>query len=71
MGMIESIAASSTAMAQAQLMQQAQTSVLASAIDTVEDQGSALVDLINVSSVSGQQQTFTDPLLGQNVDILA
>ena len=68
--MIESIAAHYTGMAQAQLMQQAQTSVLASAIDTVEAQGEAVVDLINVSSVSGQQQAFTDPMLGQNVDVL-
>lgn len=54
-----------------QTMQPAQTSVLASAIDTAEMQGQAMVDLINVSSVNGQQQVFTDPMLGQNVDILA
>lgn len=58
-------------MAQAQVMQQAQTSVLASAIDTMEAQGDAVADLISVSSVSGQSQVFTDPLLGQNVNILA
>lgn len=69
--MIDSIASSFTAMAQAQVMQQAQTSVLASALDTVEAQGEAVVDLINVSSVSGQQQVFTDPMLGQNVNVLA
>ncbi|MFP4114968.1 MAG: putative motility protein [Spirochaetota bacterium] len=69
--MIESIASAHTTAAQAQLMQQAQTSVLASAIDTVEQQGSALVDLINVSSVSGQQQVYTDPMLGRNVNVLA
>ncbi|MFW6291779.1 MAG: hypothetical protein ACOC7V_05570 [Spirochaetota bacterium] len=45
--------------------------MLANAIDTVEAQGEAVVDLISVSSASGQQQVFTDPLLGQNVNVLA
>jgi len=69
--MIESIASNYTAAAQAQLMQQAQTSVLASALDTIETQGQAVVDLMNVASVSGQQEVFTDPMLGKNVNILA
>jgi hypothetical protein len=69
--MIDGINSSYTAMQQAQVMQQAQTSVLASAIDSVESQGSAVVDLINTTSVTGQQQVFTDPMLGQNVNILA
>ena len=71
MSMIDSISSAATSMSQAALQQQAQTSVLASAIDTAETQGEAVVDLINVSSVSGQQQVFTDPLLGQNVNVLA
>ena len=58
-------------MSQAQMQMQAQTSVLASAIETVEQAGESVVDLINVSSVSGQQQVFTDPMLGQNVDLYA
>lgn len=62
--MIESIASNYTAMAQAQLMQQAQTSVRASAIDTVESQGQAVADLLSVASVAGLQEVFTDPLLG-------
>lgn len=69
--MIESISSGYSSWSQTQTMQQAQTSVLASAIDTAEMQGQAMVDLINVSSVNGQQQVFTDPMLGQNVDILA
>lgn len=69
--MIDSIASAATTMSQAQLQMQAQTSVLASAIDTAEQAGQSLVDLINVSSVSGQQQVFTDPFLGQNVNVLA
>lgn len=69
--MIDSIAANYTGMAQAQQMLEAQTSVLASAIDTVESQGEAVVDLLNVSSVNGQQQAITDPMLGQNVNLLA
>jgi hypothetical protein len=69
--MIESISAGYTAMAQATVQQQAQTSVLASAIDTAEAQGEAVVDLISVSSASGQEQVFTDPMLGKNVNILA
>ncbi|MFW5717996.1 MAG: putative motility protein [Spirochaetota bacterium] len=69
--MIDSISSAATSMSQAALQQQAQTSVLANAIDTVEAQGEAVVDLISVSSASGQQQVFTDPLLGQNVNVLA
>ena len=52
-------------------MQQVQTSVMARAIETAEVQGEAVVDLIDVSSVSEQSQVFTDPLLGQNVNIFA
>ncbi len=58
-------------MSQAQIQMQAQTSVLAEAIDVVEQAGESVVDLINVSSVSGQTQVFTDPMLGQNVDLYA
>ncbi|MFW5688282.1 MAG: putative motility protein, partial [Spirochaetota bacterium] len=67
----ESIASGYTSMAHAQQTLEAQTSVLASAIDTVETQGQAVVDLISVSSASGQQQVFTDPMLGQHVNVLA
>ena len=52
-------------------MQQAQTSMLANAIESVESQGASVVDMINTSSVNGQSQVFTDPMLGQNVDIYA
>lgn len=68
--MIEAIGSSYTSMQQAQTMMEAQTSVLASAIDTVEAQGEAMVDVINTSSVNGQSQVFADPMLGQNVDLL-
>jgi hypothetical protein len=69
--MVESIASSYSSYQQAQLMQQVETSVLASAIDSMEQQGESVVELINVSSVSGQTHVFTDPMLGQNVDVLA
>ena len=67
--MIDSITSMYMATQQAQLMQQVQTSVMARAIDMAEVQGEAMVNLINVSNVSGQ--VFTDPMLGQNVNILA
>lgn len=69
--MIEGISSTYTAMQQAQVMQQAQTSMLANAIESVESQGASVVDMINTSSVNGQSQVFTDPMLGQNVDIYA
>ena len=69
--MIGSITSTYNTMQQAQLMQEVQTSVMASAIETAEAQGDAVVDLINVSSVSGQSQVFTDPMLGQNVNVFA
>jgi hypothetical protein len=69
--MIDSITSAYSSMQQAQLMQQVQTSVMASAIETAEVQGNAVVDLINVSSVSGQSRMFTDPMLGQNVNTFA
>ena len=69
--MIGSITSTYNTMQQAQLMQEVQTSVMASAIETAEAQGDAVVDLINVSRVSGQSQVFTDPMLGQNVNVFA
>ncbi len=62
-GMIDSITSMHMAMEQAQLMQQVQTSVMASAIDLAEVQGDAVAALIN--------EAVTDPMLGQNVNILA
>ena len=69
--MIASITSMHTTMQQAQLMQQVQTSVMARAIETAEVQGQAMVDLIAVSSLAGQSQVLTDPMLGQNVDTFA
>ena len=56
-------------MTQARLQQEVQTSVLARTIDTVEQQAAAVTDLLDVSGVSGQGQVYTDPMLGQNIDI--
>ena len=69
--MIESISATFTNLAQAQVQQEVQTAVLAQSINEVERQGASLVNLINVSGMTGQQQSAVDPMLGRNVDTYA
>ena len=69
--MINSITAAYSTMQQAQLMQQVQTSVMASALDATQAQGDAVLNLINSSSAAGSSQVFTDPMLGQNVNVFA
>jgi hypothetical protein len=57
-------------MNQAQVMQQAQTSVMKSALDTAEAQGQAMVGLIQESSSLAGAASL-DPMLGQQVNELA
>ncbi len=68
--MVASIASGYTDYAQVQVQREAQTAVLAEAVEEVERQGEALVGMINDSSVNGRQDVFSDPMLGQNVDML-
>ncbi|MFP4378309.1 MAG: YjfB family protein [Spirochaetales bacterium] len=67
--MIESLSSAYAGMNQAQVMQQAQTSVMKSALDTAEAQGQAVVGLIQESSSAGAASL--DPMLGQHVNELA
>ncbi|MFP4302639.1 MAG: putative motility protein [Spirochaetaceae bacterium] len=68
--MIESIAAAQTSMSQAQLQQQASTSVLKQAMDVQEAQGAAIAKLISSAGSTSQSQQLQDPGIGQNVNIL-
>ncbi len=68
--MVASIASGYTDYAQVQVQREAQTAVLAQAIDEVERQGEAIVGMISDSGVAGRQDVFSDPMLGQNVDML-
>ncbi|MFP4331520.1 MAG: YjfB family protein [Spirochaetaceae bacterium] len=58
-------------MNQVQMQQQASTSVLRQTMDMQETQGAAMVELLaQAGSATGNQQAL-DPMMGQNVNILA
>lgn len=57
-------------MSQARLQQQVNTSVLKEAMDVQESQGAAVAKLIATAGAP-QAQTVQDPMMGQNVNILA
>jgi hypothetical protein len=67
--MIESLASAYTSMNQSQVMQQAQTSVMKSALDAAEAQGEAVVNLLQESSAIAGPAAL-DPMMGQNVNVL-
>ncbi len=57
-------------MSQAQLQQQASTSVLKQAMDVQEAQGAAIAKLISSAGSVTQSQQLQDPMMGQNVNML-
>lgn len=67
--MIESITSGYTSMSQAQLSQQANTSVLKEAMNVQEMQGEGVMRLL--ASASGAPQQVQDPMLGQTIDTYA
>ena len=68
---IENVGNGYADMSAAQTQTQAQTSVMREAIDTVEMQGEAAVQLIQGASEMTSTQSITDPALGQQVDVTA
>lgn len=67
--MTQDIASTHTAMNQVQLQSQAQTSVMKSALDNAEQQGDAMVNMIQQSGVP--QNAPLEAGQGQQVDLLA
>jgi hypothetical protein len=57
-------------MSQAQLRQQASTSVLKQAMDVQEAQGAAIAKLISSAGSVTQSLQLQDPMMGRNVNML-
>jgi hypothetical protein len=68
---VENIGSSYADMGTAQTQMQAQTQVMSEAVDAMEMQGEAAVQLIQSASEMTSSQPITDPALGQNVDLTA
>lgn len=68
--MIPSITSAYTSMSQAQLQQQASTSVLKQAMNVQEAQGAAIAKLLASAGAGTQSQELQDPKMGQNVNML-
>lgn len=69
--MTEAITSAYTSMGQAQMQQQASTAVLKQTMDLQESQGAAMVELLASAGSVAQNQHALDPMMGQNVNILA
>ena len=57
-------------MSQAQLQQQASTSVLKQAMNVQEAQGAAIAKLLASAGAGTRSQELQDPKMGQNVNML-
>ncbi|SIQ75434.1 Putative motility protein [Alkalispirochaeta americana] len=68
--MIDSITTLYTAMEQSKQQTEVSTAVLAKSIDTVEQAGENLQGLIQTAGASASQ-AFTDPLVGQHINVTA
>ncbi len=68
---VDNIGSSYADMSAAQTQMQAQTQVMSEAVDAMEMQGEAAVQLIQSASEMTSSQPITDPALGQNVDLTA
>ena len=58
-------------MTQTQTAQQANTAVLKEAMNVQEMQGQGVMRLLPSASSTGAPQQVQDPMMGQNVDLLA
>lgn len=58
-------------MSQLQLAAQVQSSVLDKSLGVAEEQGAAVVDMLQSSSPLDQGQQVADPDLGQRINLLA
>ncbi len=68
---LDNIGSAYTDMSTSQTQIEAQAKVMSEAIDTMEMQGEAAVQLIQGASEMTSSQPITDPALGQNVDLTA
>lgn len=66
MGMLESVAGASMAMSQTQLMTNISTQVLAKSLDSMQESGAGLIDMLERSVMENSVM----PNLGGNIDLL-
>lgn len=66
MGMLESVAGASMAMSQTQLMTNISTQVLAKSLDSMQEPGAGLIDMLERSVMENSVM----PNLGGNIDLL-
>lgn len=68
---VDSVGGAYTDMTAAQVQTEAQTRVMSEAVDTMEMQGEAAVQLIQGAAEMTSSEPISDPALGQNVDVTA
>lgn len=66
MGMLESVAGASMAMSQTQLMTNISTQVLAKSLDSMQESGAGLINMIERSVMENSVM----PNLGGNIDLM-
>ena len=66
MGMLESVAGASMAMSQTQLMTNLSTQVLAKSLDSMQESGAGLIDMLERSVMENSVM----PNLGGNIDLM-
>ena len=66
MGMLESVAGASMAMSQTQLMTNISTQVLAKSLDSMQESGAGLIDMLERAVMENSVM----PNLGGNIDLL-
>lgn len=66
MGMLESVAGASIAMSQTQLMTNISTQVLAKSLDSMQESGAGLINMIERSVMENSVM----PNLGGNIDLM-
>lgn len=66
MGMLESVAGASMAMSQTQLMTNISTQVLAKSLDSMQESGAGLIDMLERSVMENSVM----PNLGGNIDLM-
>lgn len=68
---VDSVGGAYADMTTTQVQMEAQTRVMSEAVDTMEMQGEAAVQLIQGASEMTSSEPISDPALGQNVDVTA
>lgn len=68
---VDSVGSAYADMTSGQVQAEAQARVMSEAVDTMEMQGEAAVQLIQGASEMTSSEPISDPALGQNVDVTA